>query len=119
MYLIAAEAQIRLANPGKAADYINVLRKRAAIPGHEAEMEVGAAAMTVDFILEERARELSGEQLRWFDLKRTGKLGSQITAHNPDAAKNFQAFHNVRPIPQDMIDAVTNKTEFTQNPHYQ
>lgn len=119
VYLIAAEAQIRLGNTGKAADYINVLRKRAALPGHEAEMLVSAAMMTVEFVLEERARELAGEQLRWFDLKRTGKLGAQIAAHNADAAKNFQAFHNVRPIPQDQIDAVTNKSEFTQNPNYQ
>jgi hypothetical protein len=119
LYLIAAEAQINLGNPGKAAEYITALRKRATIPGHEAEMAVTAADMTLEFILDERARELAGEQLRWFDLKRTGKLGARIAAHNPDAAKNFQTFHNVRPIPQDQIDAVTNKSEFTQNPNYQ
>jgi hypothetical protein len=119
LYLIAAEAQINLGNKGKAAEYITKLRERATIPGHEAEMAVTDADMTIDFILEERARELAGEQLRWFDLKRTGKLGSTINAHNPDAAKNFQSFHTVRPIPQDQIDAVTNKAEFTQNPNYQ
>lgn len=119
LYLIAAEAQINLGNKGKAAEYITKLRERATIPGHEAEMAVTDADMTIDFILEERARELAGEQLRWFDLKRTGKLETMIDAHNPDAAKNFQSFHTVRPIPQDQIDAVTNKAEFTQNPNYQ
>ncbi|MVT08606.1 RagB/SusD family nutrient uptake outer membrane protein [Chitinophaga tropicalis] len=119
LYLIAAEAQFNLGNSAKAADYINVIRKRAAIPGHEAEMVVSASDITLDFILDERARELVGEQLRWFDLKRTGKLGERISAHNPDAAKYFQSYHTLRPIPQEQIDAVTNKTEFTQNPNYQ
>lgn len=119
MYLIAAEAQFNLGNSLKAADYINVIRKRAAVPGHEAEMVISDADITLDFILDERARELAGEQLRWFDLKRTGKLGDRIANHNPDAAKNFQPFHVLRPIPQDQIDAVTNKSEFKQNPNYQ
>jgi hypothetical protein len=119
MYLIAAEAQFNLGNSSKAAEYINVIRKRAAIPGHEAEMVITDADITLDFILDERARELAGEQLRWFDLKRTGKLGDHIAKDNPDAAKNFQPFHMLRPIPQDQIDAVTNKSVFVQNPNYQ
>lgn len=118
MYLVAAEAQFKLKNPGKAADYINVIRKRAAIPGHEADMKVDAADISLDFILDERARELAGEQLRWFDLKRTGKLAERISLHNPDAKQYFQTFHALRPIPQDQIDAVTNKEEFKQNDKY-
>lgn len=119
MYLIAAEAQFNLSNSTKAAEYITVIRNRATIPGHEAEMAITAADISLDFILDERARELAGEQLRWFDLKRTGKLGDRIAKENPDAAKNFKPFHMLRPIPQDQIDAVTNKSEFTQNPNYQ
>lgn len=119
MYLVAAEAQFKLGNNGKAADYINVIRKRAAIAGHEAEMLITDADITLDFILDERARELAGEQLRWFDLKRTGKLEERIKNYSPDPATYFQSYHNLRPIPQDQIDAVTNKTEFTQNPGYQ
>ena len=38
---------------------------------------------------------------------------------NPDAYKYYQPYHMVRPIPQTQVDAVTNKTEFTQNPGYQ
>jgi hypothetical protein len=120
MYLIAAEAQLKLGNTAKAADYLNALRKRAAIPGHEAEMQITAADVTLDFILDERARELAGEQLRWFDLKRTGKLKARIDAYNPDAKQYFlDPYHLLRPIPQDQIDAVTNKTEFKQNDGYQ
>ncbi|MBV7530305.1 RagB/SusD family nutrient uptake outer membrane protein [Chitinophaga sp. sic0106] len=118
MYLIAAEAQLKLNNTTKAAEYLNVLRKRAAIAGHETEMEVKASDVTLDFILDERARELVGEQLRWFDLKRTGKLQERIAKYNPDANAYFQSYHLVRPIPQDQIDAVTNKDEFSQNPQY-
>jgi hypothetical protein len=119
MYLIAAEAQMKLGNLQAAADNINVLRTRAAKPGRVAAMQVTPAQITLDFILDERARELCGEQLRWFDLKRTGKLIDRIKTYNPDNAVNIQPYHVVRPIPQTQIDAVTNKEEFQQNPGYQ
>jgi starch-binding outer membrane protein, SusD/RagB family len=118
MYLIVAEAELMQSNPGEAADFVNVVRRRAALPGKVADMEVSAADMTLDFILDERAREFAGEQLRWFDLKRTDKLIERIKAHNPDAAPNIQPFHVVRPIPQTQLDAVTNKAEFSQNEGY-
>lgn len=119
MYLIAAEAEMKLNDLDKAAEYINVLRTRAAKPGRVAEMQITPAEVTLDFILDERARELAGEQLRWFDLKRTGKLLERIKAYNPDNAVNIQPYHVLRPIPQQQIDAVTNKSEFTQNEGYQ
>ncbi|OQP56259.1 RagB/SusD family nutrient uptake outer membrane protein [Niastella populi] len=119
MYLIAAEAAFKLGNPGPAATYLNKIRTRAAIPGQEAAMQVSASDITLDFILDERARELAGEQLRWFDLKRTNKLIDRINKMNPDAAAFIKPFHTVRPIPQIQIDAVTNKSEFTQNEGYQ
>jgi hypothetical protein len=62
MYLIAAEAQLNLGNAAAAADYLNVIRERAALPGHEAEMRIGPGDVTIDFILDERARELAGER---------------------------------------------------------
>lgn len=119
MYLIAAEAQLRLGNIAKAAAYMNAIRKRAALPGEEEAMQITPADLTIDFILDERARELAGEQLRWFDLKRTGKLLERVKLHNPDAKPAIQDFHLVRPIPQDQVDAVTNKDEFKQNNGYQ
>ena len=119
MYLIAAEAQLNLNRPDLAAGYLNTLRTRAAIPGHEAAMQITPAQVTLDFILDERARELCGEQLRWFDLKRTNKLVDRITRLNPDAAQFIKSYQTVRPIPQSQIDAVTNKNEFSQNQGYQ
>ncbi|THU34137.1 RagB/SusD family nutrient uptake outer membrane protein [Niastella caeni] len=119
MYLIAAEAELKIGKPDSAAYYLNIIRTRAAIPGRESAMQVTGSQVTLDFILDERARELAGEQLRWFDLKRTNKLIDRVKSMNPDAAQYIKAFQTVRPIPQAQIDAVTNKGEFTQNEGYQ
>jgi hypothetical protein len=119
MYLIAAEAEVNIGKTDSAAYYVNIIRTRAALPGKTAQMQVTPAQMNLDFILDERARELAGEQLRWFDLKRTGKLIDRIKKMNPDAAIYVQPFHSVRPIPQSQIDAVTNKSAFPQNQGYQ
>jgi hypothetical protein len=119
MYLIAGEAEFKMNNLQKAADYINVVRERAALPGHKTDMDAKPADITLDFILDEYAREFAGEQLRWFVLKREGKLVDRVKAHNPDAGKNIQPYHVVRPIPQNQLDAVTNPDDFKQNPGYQ
>ncbi|MES2374154.1 MAG: RagB/SusD family nutrient uptake outer membrane protein [Bacteroidota bacterium] len=119
MYLIAAEAEVNIGKTDSAAYYVNIVRTRAANPGRVANMQVLPAQMTIDFILDERARELCGEQLRWFDLKRTGKLVERVKNLNPDAAGFIQSTHALRPIPQSQLDAVTNKTTFTQNQGYQ
>ena len=118
VYLIAAEAAWRQNKSDVAADYMNVIRTRAAIPGKEAEMRVDPADIDLDFILDERARELVGEKHRWYDLKRTGKLLERVRMYNLDAAPNIKEMHLVRPIPQTQIDRVTNPGEFTQNPGY-
>jgi starch-binding outer membrane protein, SusD/RagB family len=118
MYFIAAEASMNLNDNAGAADFLNVVRVRAAIPGKEEQMKITAAQVNLDFILDERARELVGEQLRWFDLKRTGKLKERLQLYNPDAAPFFKDFHLLRPIPQVEIDVMQNKDEFKQNPGY-
>jgi hypothetical protein len=117
MYLIAAEA-LMTTNPTEALKYMNDLRKKRAIPGKEAAMEVAVKDLTIDFILEERARELAGELLRWYDLKRTNKLISYVQKYNNDAKGNIKEHHMLRPIPQVQLDAVSNKDEFKQNPGY-
>lgn len=119
LFLIKAEAKMKLGDLDSAAYYINIIRTRAAKPGHEAAMEITPAQVTLDFILDERAREFAGEQLRWFDLKRTGKLIDRVQSLNPNAAPNIQPYHVVRPIPQSQLDGVLNRDEFTQNEGYQ
>jgi len=118
VYLIAAEAQVKLGKTDSAAYFVNIVRTRAAKAGKEVDMKVSSADMTVDFILDERARELGGEQMRWFDLKRTGKLIERVTAYNPDISENIKPFHVLRPIPLAQINAVTNKEDFKQNDGY-
>lgn len=118
MYLIATEAAWRQNKLSDAVSYINVLRARAAIPGMEDEMQVSAEDINLDFILDERARELVGEKFRWYDLKRTGLLLDRVRKYNKDAAPNIQEFHLIRPIPQTQIDRVNNPDEFYQNDGY-
>lgn len=133
MYLIAAEAEFMLNRPDLAATYINVLRTRAAIKtpvNQTAAMQVTAAQINQDFILKERARELAGEHLRWFDLKRIlgdsmdsrGTKGQEfvdfIKLHNPDITQ-VAAYHRLRPIRQEELNALLNADEFGQNPGYQ
>lgn len=119
MYLIAAEAEMQNNNKSEAVRLLNVLREKRAIPGHEAEMRITESDLDIDFILDERGRELSMELQRFFDLKRTGKFVERIKKMNPDAADVIQSYHQFRPIPQSEIDALTNKDEFRQNDGYQ
>ena len=115
-YLLRAEARLQQGNNTGAAEDINVIRQRAAWEGMEAEMLITPAEATLEFLLEERARELDGEGHRWFTLTRTGTLVDRVRQYNPEAAPNIQEYHQVRPIPLDQID----RTEggYQQNPGY-
>lgn len=114
-YLVAAEAYSH-SNASKAADRINEVRRRAgATP-------ITSGDVTIDFILDERARELFGEYYRWFDLKRTGKLVERASMHNHMIeVSNFNGSGGLqkilRPIPQSALDLNQNK-DFSQNPAY-
>lgn len=118
-YLILAEAQFMQGKASDAAQAINTIRRRAAWPGQEAAMEITAADLTMEFIMEERERELLGEQKRWFDLKRWGVLVERVQKYNPQAAANIKPHHVLRPIPQVQIDRTEGgASSFPQNPGY-
>lgn len=115
-YLIAAEAYLKSNDPANALQYINEVRRRAAFPGQETAMEL--TSVTIDDILDERARELCGEEFRWNELKRTGKLIERVKQHNElaAAADHIRPYHLLRPIPLSQIERSSN--DFPQNPGY-
>ncbi len=116
-YLLLAEAQLLAGKRAEALANINIVRQRAAFAGKSAAMTIKDSDLSMDFIMEERARELAGEQIRWLDLKRWGKLVERVKAYNPQAAPNIKDMHYVRPIPQAQIDRTEGGT-FGQNPGY-
>ena len=137
MYLIAAEADFHLGNETEALNYVNVLRTRAAIktpvdktaemqatPAEVAACAVGDIPGYLNFILDERARELCGEHLRWFDLKRTKQLENRLgpdapVKGNPNITLFDKTKHYVRPIPLNFLQNIDNPEEFGQNPGYE
>lgn len=110
-YLLLAEACIGLNDAQGAADAINVLRTRAHAP------QVTAAQMNIDFILDERSRELFSEEDRRYVLLRTGKWLERTKLYNKIASPNVVARDTLLPIPQDVIDANLTR-QMPQNPGY-
>jgi len=126
-YLLAAEAAFQLGLASEAADLINVIKLRAAYRPELSPAEVQArynvikaapSDITLDYILDERTRELAGEYSRWPDLAARGKLYDRVKTRNPDAA-NIQIHHQLRPIPQSQLDRISdpNKQQY-QNEGY-
>jgi hypothetical protein len=120
VYLIAAEADVGLGNTAEAATFVNVLHQRAASPAHKNDYNVTAGQMTLDYIMEERERELAGEHDRWYDMVRPGPqyFLDRVKKYNPHAAANVQLRHALRPIPQTQIDGVISGPKYPQNPGY-
>ncbi len=111
-YLFKAEAQFRQNKLAEAAETLNIIRRRSNAS------EITDLDVTLDFILDERARELGSEVNRWATLVRTGELLNRYRANRPDAAGNIQDYHVLMPIPQSEIDFNTASENFKQNPGY-
>ena len=132
-YLLAAEAALGAGDQAGARAYIVTLRQRAANCGGcgaEAANRVlivdathMPATIDLEYILDERGRELYGELTRWLDLARTG-LWHRIVDDNWQASPSHGGFfneakHHLRPIPQTQIDLTAGGTRaFPQNPGY-
>jgi hypothetical protein len=112
-YLLRAEAYLDKADLQHAADDINVVRNRAhATP-------VAPANVNLDYILDERVRELMLEEPRRRTLARLGVLVARTKKYTIDAGtrSTIQEKHQWYPIPQSAIDANLGAV-LQQNPGY-
>jgi hypothetical protein len=127
-YLLRAEARFRQGKNADAAADINKLRDRAfkdarATTSNASLGSVSASNINIDFILDERARELIGEENRRMTLVRTGKLADRVPMNGDSSPTDkvitgFNANkHILLPIP--LSEIIMNKdAELTQNPGY-
>lgn len=130
-YLLRAEAYVRLGDKAKAAADINVLRDRAfgdyrTATGNVAAGKVTDAQMSIDFILDERIRELVGEENRRLTLVRAGELANRVNMMvtkwaEKEPSKQITGFDPKKnillPIPLTEIQ-LNQDAELTQNPGY-
>ena len=117
-YLLRAEAYVNKGDKNKAADDINELHKRANAKPCTADQ------MNLDYILDERLRELTCEEKRRLTLSRVGKLAERLQKYNPyfSAAysadnKDYDAHFDLLPIPLSAIQA-NKDAKLEQNPGY-
>ncbi|MRS60640.1 RagB/SusD family nutrient uptake outer membrane protein [Larkinella terrae] len=116
-YLLRAEAYIRKGDKQKAADDLNVLRNRAKAK------PVTADRATLDYVLDERVRELIMEEPRRRTLIRFGFLANspvlvdRVKKFNTKTGSNIAEKHELFPIPQKFIDANLD-AKIEQNPGY-
>jgi hypothetical protein len=142
IYLLAAEAAIGDGRPADALPLVLTIRQRAAYQAGLSPtdltdrqkimkqkntgtidspvwVDLTSDDMTLDFILDERTRELCGESIRWPDLACRHKLVDRVTLYNLAAAPKVKAFHELRPIPQTQLDAMNDPDKLKyQNPLY-
>ena len=108
-YLLRAEARFRQNNLTGAAEDINVIRDRA-FKAYRTEIsnpsygKVSASDINIDFILDERARELIAEENRRMTLIRTNTLSSRILKNGDASPDNkiivgFKDYNTLLPIP--------------------
>ncbi len=117
-YLIYAEAVLRGGGGSReqALAYVNALRQRAY---GDASGNITDAELTLDFILDERGRELLWEAHRRTDLVRFGRFtgGTYLWAWKGGSAggTSTEDFRNLYPLPASELTANPN---LVQNPGY-
>lgn len=113
-YLLRAEAYIGLGNNVLAAADINEVRNRAnANPVSPGEVDI-------DYLLDERIRELYAEEMRLIVLMRMGMLVERTQKYHDNPylpGANIQEHNRLFPIPQSQLD-LNRDADFPQNPGY-
>lgn len=117
VYLMYAEAAVRGGGDlGQATDYVNDLRERA---NGSTVANINQSELTLDFLIDERARELYWEGHRRQDLIRFGKYtgGTYNWAWKGNASSgvSIPSTLSVFPVPSQSMAANPN---LTQNPGY-
>ena len=79
--------------------------------------EDGFDAVNIDYILDERARELYLEEFRILTLTRLGKLVEITRRYNPHNGNTYDDHNDLWPIPFDEIEKNI-EAKLTQNPGY-
>lgn len=115
VYLIAAEANAELGDEAKAAQYLNVLRKRACRNAADFDSHMKLATADMDVVFDEYARELCGEFGRWPLLKRHHAFETRLPSTNPRAAATFTTKNYLRPISYDFLSQIDNAEEYGTN----
>ena len=111
-YLLRAEAYMKAGDNTNAANDINVIRSRSKAKA------VVSSDINIDYILDERARELVGEEFRTLTLCRLGLLYDRTKKFGYHASQQtVQEKNNLAPIPQSVIDA-NSQAIFPNNPGY-
>ena len=110
-YLLRAEAYLGAGNAPAAAEDINMVRSRAQAP------EITAGDVTIDYILDERMRELHFETHYLLHTNRLGKTVERIQEHDHWKRESVREHHNLWPIPYGDIEKNI-EAELEQNPGY-
>ena len=119
IYLMYAECAVRgSGDMSKAVQLVNDLRKRA-YNGSTSEGQIALSDLTLDFILDERARELYWEGHRRSDLVRFGKFTQNYVwpykGGSEEGTPNISSKYNLYPISDKDLASNPN---LVQNPGY-
>lgn len=115
VFLMMSECYAEQNNPVSANSYLNKIKSRAGI----STVNISSKDLLLSEIDRERRLELVGEGHRWFDLIRTGKAISVMTAHFTNnqgySTAQIDAHHLLMPVPQGQINT---DPAIKQNPGY-